>query len=279
MAEQFARPELLVTPMWLNEHLADPAVRIVDGRTAERFAEAHIPGAVLVDFYGLSTTDTSPEGVRAWIARMEAAFSAAGIGEAQTVVCYEEASGQLAARGLWALTYLGHDGGRVLDGGLDAWQARGYPITTGPAAVARTEFRARPRPDLVATYEDILARLDRGESQILDVRRRGEYEGTEIRAKRGGRIPGAVHLEWTNNLAADGSFKTPAELAAQYAALGLDPAREVIPYCQGGYRSANTWLALRLLGYPNVRNYLGSWGEWGSRDGLPIENLTLPEAK
>ncbi len=276
MAQSFARSDLLVTPEWLHAHLDDPTVRIVDGRTAEKYAAGHIPGAVLVDFYALSTTDTSPAGLRVWTARMEEAFSAAGIAPGQTVVCYEETSGQLAARGVWALAYLGHDGGRLLDGGLHAWQAAGYPVTTAPTTVARTTFQARPRPELVATYEDILARLGDGRTQILDVRCPAEYAGTEIRAKRGGRIPGAVHLEWVHNLTPDGRFKPAAELAAQYEALGLDRTREVITYCQGGYRSANTWLVLQLLGYPQVRNYLGSWGEWGSRDGLPIENLTLP---
>lgn len=276
MAEEFAHPEYLVTPVWLHVHLNDPTVRVVDGRPPEQYATGHIAGAANIDFMALATRDTSPAGLRAWIARMEEAFSAAGIAEGQTVVFYEETAGYLAARGVWALTYLGYPGARLLDGGLTAWRAAGYTVTCEPSRITPTRFRARPQPDIVATYTDVLARLDDGQTQLLDVRRPGEYAGTEIRSKRGGRIPGAIHLDWVNNLDASGRFKLPAELAAQYRALGLDRDREVITYCQGGYRSAHTWLVLHMLGYPRVRNYLGSWGEWGNRDGLPIENLTLP---
>jgi thiosulfate/3-mercaptopyruvate sulfurtransferase len=106
---------------------------------------------------------------------------------------------------------------------------------------------------------------------IVDARTAAEHDATLVRSRRGGRIPGAVHLEWKENLQEDGRFKAADALRRQYAALGVTPDREVIPYCQGGYRSANTYLALRLIGYPRVRNYLGSWGEWGNRDGLPIE--------
>jgi thiosulfate/3-mercaptopyruvate sulfurtransferase len=297
MASEAARPDVLVTPEWLHARLADPAVRIVDCRPPAQYANGHLPSAANVDFIELTTRDTSPDGLRAWIAQMETVFTAAGVGDAETVVFYEDTSGYVAARGVWALTYLGHDGARLLDGGLGAWRAAGFPLATdaapptpgreaAPSAPAGTSaghsptaFRARPRSDLVATYDQVLARLSDPGTQLLDVRRPAEWDGTEIRAPRGGRIPGAIHLDWVHNLAADGRFKPLDELAAQYAVLGLDPTREVIPYCQGGYRSANTWLALRLLGYPNVRNYLGSWGEWGSRDGLPIENLTLPEAR
>jgi thiosulfate/3-mercaptopyruvate sulfurtransferase len=278
MAQSFAHPELVVTPEWLHAHLADPAVRIVDGRNQEKYQAGHIPGATLVDFMRLNVTDTRPDGMRDWIARMEEAFSAAGIGEGQTVVCYEDHSGSMAARGVWTLAHLGHDGGRLLDGGLGAWRAAGYPVSTEPSQVARTTFRARPRPEEVATGEDVLARLGDGTTQLVDSRSPGEYDGSQIRSARGGRIPGAVPLEWVQNLEA-GRLKSPVDLAAQYAQLGLDPDREVITYCQGGYRSAHTWLVLRLLGYPRVRNYVGSWAEWGNREGFPIENLTLPEKK
>ena len=105
----------------------------------------------------------------------------------------------------------------------------------------------------------------------MDTRTEAEYNATLVRSARGGRIPGAVHLEWKNNLKHDGAFRSGTDLSAQYAAIGVTPDREVIPYCHGGYRSANTYLALRLIGYPRVRNNLGSWGEWGNRTELPIE--------
>jgi thiosulfate/3-mercaptopyruvate sulfurtransferase len=110
----------------------------------------------------------------------------------------------------------------------------------------------------------------------VDTRSDAEYTGALVRAKRGGAIPGAVHLEWTNNLDGRGFFKSAEELKEMYAAREITPDKEVIPHCQGAYRSAHTYLALRLIGYPNVRNYLGSWGEWGNRPDLPIEHPTTP---
>ena len=111
---------------------------------------------------------------------------------------------------------------------------------------------------------------------IVDTRSDGEYTGQVVRSARGGAIPGAVHLEWTNNLDANGFFKPADELKKMYAERNITPEKDVIPHCQGAYRSAHTYLALRLIGYPKVRNYLGSWGEWGNRPDLPIEHPTKP---
>jgi thiosulfate/3-mercaptopyruvate sulfurtransferase len=113
--------------------------------------------------------------------------------------------------------------------------------------------------------------IGRNDRVILDARSDGEYCGTVVRAARGGAVPGAVHIEWTQNLTADGEFKPAAELRRMYESAGVTPDREVITYCQGGYRAAHSYLALRLLGYPRVRNYVGSWKEWGDRTDLPLE--------
>ena len=127
------------------------------------------------------------------------------------------------------------------------------------------------RRELLATVDDVVAGIGKPSAVIVDTRSDGEYTGQVVRAARGGAIPGAVHLEWTNNLDGKGFFKPADELTQMYAAMGIGPEKEVIPHCHGGYRSAHTYLALRLIGYPNVRNYLGSWGEWGNRTDLPID--------
>jgi len=123
----------------------------------------------------------------------------------------------------------------------------------------------------IATWRDVRDRLGRPDVVLLDTRTDEEYFGTQVRARRGGAIPGAVHIEWKHNLGPDGAFRPAEELRAMYERAGVTPDREVITYCQGGYRAAHSYLALRLLGYPRVRNYVGSWKEWGDRDDLPVE--------
>ena len=134
----------------------------------------------------------------------------------------------------------------------------------------------KPQLDRLATVEEVRANLSNPSVVIVDTRSDGEYTGQVVRSARGGAIPGAVHLEWTNNLDANGFFKPADELKKMYAERNITPEKDVIPHCQGAYRSAHTYLALRLIGYPKVRNYLGSWGEWGNRPDLPIEHPTKP---
>jgi thiosulfate/3-mercaptopyruvate sulfurtransferase len=131
-----------------------------------------------------------------------------------------------------------------------------------------------PTRESLATWRDVRERLGRPEVAIVDTRSEGEYCGTTVRAARGGAVPGAVHVEWTRNLTPEGTFKPASELQAIYEEAGVTPDREVITYCQGGYRAAHSYLALRLLGYRAVRNYLGSWKEWGDRHDLPIQTPT-----
>jgi len=263
---------MLITPVELqNELQSSQPPLLLDLRPADEFAAGHLAGGFHLDLWGVSLIDTSEAPLRAFMWMVGHLFSLRGVTPNRPVVVYEGKSGMRAARAFWFLEYLGHPNVRVLDGGVPAWTRAGLPLTTEATAPKASTWHGDPNATLLATWSDVQARLGHKETAIIDTRSDAEYYGEEVRAKRGGAIPGAVHLEWTNNLAADGTYKSADELRAMYEAVGVTPDREVVTYCQGGYRAAHTYLALRLLGFPRVRNYTGSWKEWGDREDLPIE--------
>jgi len=267
----YANAELLWTADRLQGHLGDPRLALTDLRPPEAYSNGHIPGARSFDIFGISLIDTRPQPLEAFLWIIEHLIQAKGINTDSTVVIYDDIAGMRSARLLWFLEYFGHQDVHILNGGFDAWKAGGLPTTQEATIPKSGNFRKKPRPELLATADDVLQRLHSPDAAIVDTRSNDEYSGKLVRAARGGRIPGAIHLEWTQNLDARGFFKSASELKSMYDAHGIPPEKEVIPYCQGGYRAAHTYLALRLLGYKRVRNYLGSWGEWGNRQDLPIE--------
>jgi thiosulfate/3-mercaptopyruvate sulfurtransferase len=267
-----ARPvEKRYDPLLTPDHVSSMPALVIDARPAEQFAEGHLEGAVHLDLWGVSLIDTSAAPLRAFMWMIGHLFSLRGVVPDRPVVVYEQDAGIRAARVFWFLEYLGHPGAHVLDGGIDAWKRARLPVTTRAVAPTPSEWHGTPDPSRLATWDLVYARLGQAETAIVDTRSAAEHRGDLVRAARGGAIPGAVHLEWKNNLAPDGCFKSVDELRAMYEALGVTPDREVITYCQGGYRAAHTYLALRRLGYPRVRNYTGSWKEWGDRVDLPLE--------
>jgi thiosulfate/3-mercaptopyruvate sulfurtransferase len=244
---------------------------IVDVRPAESFSQGHIPGAIHLDLWGFSLIDTDEAPRRAFLWMIHHVLEQRGINASRPVVVYEDNSGMRAARLFWFLEYFGHPDARVLDGGFSAWLDAGLPVTRDAVAPRPVEWKAEPRNDIAAGWKEVALRLDSPDVVMLDTRSDDEYYGRVARARRGGAIPGAVHIEWTRNLDDEGAFKPAAELRDMYESAGVTSDKEVVAYCQGGYRAAHGYLALRLLGYPRVKNYLGSWKEWGDREELPVQ--------
>ena len=245
---------------------------LIDLRPAEVFVTGHIPGAVHLDLYGLSLVNTDSAPLDAFLWMIAHLLTTRGVAGDRTVVVYDDQSGMRAARAFWFLELFGHQDVRVLDGGVGSWERQGFFTTTEAVVPNKANWNVGRVEARLATWRDLQERLGQSEVVILDTRSDGEYCGTTVRAKRGGAIPGAVHIEWTKNLNSDGEFKSASELVALYEAAGVTAEKEIVSYCQGGYRAAHSYLALRLIGYPRVRNYVGSWKEWGDREDLPIEN-------
>jgi thiosulfate/3-mercaptopyruvate sulfurtransferase len=270
----YANPHLIVSPGELARILDAKEGRpplLLDLRPPDAYAAGHIAGAMHLDLWGVSLIDTDPAPLQAFMWMIEHVLALHGVDAATPIVVYDEQSGVRAARAFWFLEYFGHPSVRLLDGGFNAWIAAGLPVTREASPAPASEWKGKREPQTLATWKDVRNALGRGDAIILDTRSDGEYTGATVRARRGGAIPGAVHIEWTRNLTPEGGYKPADELRQLYENAGVTPDREVITYCQGGYRAAHSYLALRLLGYPRVRMYVGSWKEWGDKEALPIE--------
>ncbi|NJK49375.1 sulfurtransferase [Candidatus Gracilibacteria bacterium] len=274
---QYACPQVLVDTQWLMEHLNDPTVRVVEVEMSpELYKDAHLPGAV---FWNIFTDLLKPDlSQNLDPTAIENLMSRSGISHETTVIAYGSYPGT-GAWIFWLLKMFGHDRIYVLNGGHQKWIAEGRPLTAELSNFPPTQYRAKSCDrNFRVLHEEIRESLNRSDRVLLDVRTPQEYRGEIFMMKppegteRGGHIPGALHLEHILTLNEDGTFKSAQELHNLYSSRGITPDREVFPYCAIGGRSAYTWFVLKyLLGYPNVRNYDGSWNEWSRLLDVAIE--------
>ena len=272
----YANPDLLVDSAWIQEHAEDPNVRLIDvSGKPEDYAAGHIPGAVYANVGGeMTNPEDSTNGQILTQDALSALLSRLGVTPETTVVFYDNNNNLLAARAYWVLKYYQHADVRILNGGTKTWAAAGQALVTDEVVVTPTEYVAQ-EPDLAirTTTEYVLERLDDENVVMCDTRNGEEFAGTDVRSARGGHIPGAINIDWVYNVNDDGSFKPAQELHDLYTKAGFAPEKEIITYCQTGVRGAHTWFVLsELLGFPNVRNYDGSWEEYGNNPDTPIES-------
>ena len=278
---EFAHPEVLVSTQWVAEHLHDPQVRVVESDEDVLLYEiGHIPGAVKIDWH----TDLQDPLRRDYLdrAHFERLMSEKGIGNDTTVVFYGDKNNWWACYAFWVFKLFGHADCRIMDGGRTKWVDEGRPLTKEVPSYPATHYQAAERDDqTIRAFRDDVTQHVNARRPLVDVRSPQEYSGELLHmpgypqegALRGGHIPGAKSVPWGRAVRPDGTFKSANELRAIYEQeQGLSSDKQVIAYCRIGERSSHTWFVLTyLLGYPNVRNYDGSWTEWGNLVGAPIE--------
>lgn len=277
---QYAHPEVLVDTQWLMDHLNEPNIRIVEVDVSpEPYKNAHIPGAV---FWNIFTDILTPSlSINFDPIAIASLLSRSGISHETTIIAYGSYPGT-GAWIFWLLQVFGHKNVLVLNGGYEKWVAEGRPLATELSQFPPSNYQAKvPDASLRVLREEVLASLDNQDCVLLDVRTPQEYAGEMFLMKppetgeRAGHIPGAVHVEHTLTLNADGTFKSRDELQTLYSSQGVTPEKVIFPYCAIGGRSGYTWFVLKyLLGYLKVRNYDGSWNEWSRFPDLPIQTST-----
>lgn len=270
----YPNADLLVDMAWVEENLNNPNVRFVDLR-AEGYEGGHIPGAVHTTWQDLNDPDLPVDGVLANKELFEQLMGELGISNDTLVIAYDNGDSLAAARLFYALEYYGHEQVKILNGGFTSWLTAGKGIESEPSEVEVASFIATINENLAVDKEFVLEHLENKSCVILDARSPKEYSGEDVRAERGGHIPSAVNLNWTEAIEErDGipTFKSKEELEVLFAAVGVDREKMIIPYCQTNVRGAHTYFVLRLLGFEDIRPYEGSWSEWGNDEGTPIIN-------
>lgn len=264
---------ILLQPAELALRLGEGGLLPVDLRDQGLYLQGHLPGAVQIDYKRLAVPRPPAMGEVPEAAALEALLSEIGLTRETQVVAYDGEGNGKASRLVWTLHLVGHRRAALLDGGIGAWAGERLPLEAGLIAPRATAYRIAEGGAVGADREYVLSRLGDPGVVILDSRSPAEFSGADLRAARGGHIPGAVNLDWVllRDPKRGGRLKPAAELKALFAAQGIEPSQEVIVHCQTHHRSSLTYVALKTLGYAKVRGYAGSWSEWGNDLALPVE--------
>ena len=279
MAE-YAHPESLVSTQWVADHGSDANVRLVEVDVdTSAYEQGHIAGAVTWNWQSQLQQNVARDIVSR--SEMEALLGGSGISPDTTIILYGDNNNWFAAWAFWQLRYYGHQDVKLMNGGRALWLAENRPVTTDVPSYAATGYSiTTENTDLRALRDYVLQAVNSGSHALVDVRSPDEFSGAlnappnlpQEGSQRNGHIPGAANVPWGQAVNEDGTFKSADELSELYGGRGVDGSRETIAYCRIGERSSHTWFVLsQLLGYDNVRNYDGSWTEWGSIVGAPIE--------
>ena len=265
---------LLVEPDQLEQVLGQPGLVVVDCGDERMHGQQHVPGAVHLDMRRIVVPRPPAMGAMADDAQIADALGALGIGPDTHVVAYDAGGGSAASRLLWTLDEIGHTKYSLLDGGLVAWVAEGHRTENGKATPAPARYAIARHGSARADKAHILSRLGNPDMVVLDARTPAEYAGTDVRAARGGHIPGAVNMDWTEAVdrARNARMKPKAELKRLLESRGATPDKEIVAHCQTHNRSSHTWMAMKVLGYPRAKGYDGSWSEWGNDPNTPVES-------
>ncbi len=270
-AARYANSHFLIESSWLSEHLNDLGLRILDVRNLVDYEQGHLPNAIHLGRAEISAVVNGVRGMLPPIEKVESVLRTKGINNESKIIIYDYTTGPAAARVFWILEYMGHKNMALLNGGWSKWVREKREVGQKIPELMAGNFKASPAAQTLATGQWIVENLNNQDVVILDVRSHDEFTGKEARSSRGGHIPGAIHLEWKENLTEQGTIKSARALRNMYYKAQIKKGKVVVVYCQTGRRAAQTYFVLRLLGYDQVRLYDGSWEEWGNDNRYPVE--------